>query len=134
MSTNKSVLVVQEIDEILKKCAIKTFQEDGIHFLNSIFVVPKMESEGRPMLYLKILLKKLYVRLIIFPKGILLMASSREEMALARDALIYCLQNLGFLMNVNKFSTLAMSEFAIFGHRNQLRRHDLDPSKRRRRL
>ena len=86
------------------------------------------------MLYLKILLKKLYVRLIIFPKGILLMASSKEEMALARDALIYCLQNLGFLMNVNKFSTLAMSEFAIFGHRNQLRRHDLDPSKRRRRL
>lgn len=80
--------MVQEIDEILKKCAIKTFQEDGIHFLNSIFVVPKMESEGRPMLYLKILLKKLYVRLIIFPKGILLMASSKEEMALARDALI----------------------------------------------
>lgn len=79
MSTNKSVLVVQEIDEILKKCVIKTFQEDGIHFLNSIFVVPKMESEGRPMLYLKILLKKLYVRLIIFPKGILLMASSKEE-------------------------------------------------------
>ena len=42
------------------------------------------------------LLRKLYVRLIIFPEDILLMASLKEELTLARDTLIYLLQNLGF--------------------------------------
>ena len=42
------------------------------------------------------LLRKLYVRLIIFSEDILLMASLKEELTLARDTLIYLLQNLGF--------------------------------------
>ena len=43
--------------------------------------------------------EKLYVQLIIFLDDILLMASSKEELTLARDTLIYRLQNLGFLIN-----------------------------------
>ena len=45
------------------------------------------------------LLRKLYVQLIIFLDDILLMASSKEELTLVRDTLIYCFQNLGFLIN-----------------------------------
>ena len=45
------------------------------------------------------LLRKLYVQLIIFLDDILLMASSKEELTLARVTLIYRLQNLGFLIN-----------------------------------
>ena len=48
------------------------------------------------------LLRKLYVRLIIFLDDILLMASSKEELTLVRDTLIYLLQNLGFLINRKK--------------------------------
>ena len=48
------------------------------------------------------LLRKLYVQLIIFLDDILLMASSKEELTLARDTLIYLLQNLGFLINCKK--------------------------------
>ena len=48
------------------------------------------------------LLRKLYVRLIIFLDDILLMVSSKEELALVRDTLIYLLQNLGFLINRKK--------------------------------
>ena len=48
------------------------------------------------------LLIKLHVRLIIFLDNILLMASSKEELTLARDTLIYLLQNLGFLINRKK--------------------------------
>ena len=48
------------------------------------------------------LLRKLYVRLIIFLDDILLMASSKEELTFVRDTLIYLLQNLGFLINRKK--------------------------------
>ena len=48
------------------------------------------------------LLRKLYVRLFIFLDNILLMLFSKEELTLARDTLIYLLQNLGFLINCKK--------------------------------
>ena len=48
------------------------------------------------------LMRKLNVQLIIFLDDILLMAASVEELTLARDTLIYLLQNLGFLINIKK--------------------------------
>ena len=47
------------------------------------------------------LLRKLYLRLIIFLDDILLMASSKKELTLAKYTLIY-LQNLDFLINRKK--------------------------------
>ena len=47
-------------------------------------------------------MRKLNVRLIIFLDYILLMAASVEELTLARDTIIYLLQNLGFLINIKK--------------------------------
>ena len=47
-------------------------------------------------------MRKLNVRLIIFLDDILLMAASVRELTLARDTLIYLLQNLGFLINIKK--------------------------------
>ena len=58
------------------------------------------------------------------------MASSKEELKLARDTLIYLFQNLGFLINRKKSKTRTMSEYTIFGYGNQLNRNDTDPSKR----
>ena len=54
------------------------------------------------MIILIFLLRKLYVRLIIFEGDILLMAPSKEELTLARDTVVYLLQNLGFLINKKK--------------------------------
>ena len=48
------------------------------------------------------LLRKLYERLMIFMDDILLMVSSKQELTLARDTLIYLLQNLSFLINRKK--------------------------------
>ena len=47
-------------------------------------------------------MRKLNVRLIIFLDDILLMAASVRGLTLARDTLIYLLQNLGFLINIKK--------------------------------
>jgi len=47
-------------------------------------------------------MRRLNVRLLIFLDDILLMASSKEELEQARDTLIYLLQFLGFLININK--------------------------------
>ena len=58
------------------------------------------------------------------------MASSKEELKLARDTLRYLFQNLGFLINRKKSKTRTMSEYTIFGYGNQLNRNDTDPSKR----
>ena len=48
------------------------------------------------------LLRKLYVRLIIFLADILLMALSKEGLTLERDTLINLFQNLGFLISSKK--------------------------------
>ena len=56
------------------------------------------------------------------------MTSSKEELKLARDTLIYLLQNLRFLINRKKSKTRTMSEYTIFGYGNQLNRNDTDPS------
>ena len=48
------------------------------------------------------LLRKLQIRLIIYLDDILLMASSKEELEIARDTLIFLFQHLGFVINVKK--------------------------------
>ena len=48
------------------------------------------------------LMRKLNVRLIIFLCDILMMSASMEELTLARDNLIYLLQNLGLLISIKK--------------------------------
>ena len=48
------------------------------------------------------LLRKLYVRLIVFLGDILLMALSKEGLTLERDTLINLFQNLGFLISSKK--------------------------------
>ena len=58
----------------------------------------------------------------MFLDDILLMASSNQELALARDT---------FFDKCKEISSPAMSDFTIFGHGNQLSRYDLDPSKRK---
>ena len=46
------------------------------------------------------LLRKLNVRIIIYLDDMLLMASSLEDLLMARDTLIFILQHLGFLINI----------------------------------
>ena len=48
------------------------------------------------------LLRKLNVRIIIYLDDMLLMASSLEDLLMARDTLIFILQHLGFLINIKK--------------------------------
>ena len=48
------------------------------------------------------IVQKLNVRLIVYLDDILLMASTVEEILMARDTLIFLFQNLGFLIKVKK--------------------------------
>ena len=48
------------------------------------------------------IMRKLNVRLIVYLDDILLMASTVEEILMARDTLIFLFQNLGFLIKVKK--------------------------------
>ena len=48
------------------------------------------------------LLRKLNVRIIIYLDDMLLMASSLEDLLMARDTQIFILQHLGFLINIKK--------------------------------
>ena len=63
-----------------------------------------------PLMFTKLLkvpialLRKLKVRLIIYLDDILLMATSKEELEIERDALTFLLQHLGFVINVNLYS------------------------------
>ena len=53
MTSQEEVLVDQEIEQMLRKGAIKVVQQDPNLFLNSIFVMPKKESGHRPVINLK---------------------------------------------------------------------------------
>ena len=63
-----------------------------------------------PLMFTKLLkvpialLRKLKVMLIIYLDDILLMAASKEELEIERDALTFLLQHLGFVINVNLYS------------------------------
>ena len=48
------------------------------------------------------LLRRLNIRAIVFLDDILVIASTEEEAVMARDTLIYILQSLGFMVNVEK--------------------------------
>ena len=48
------------------------------------------------------LLRNLNVRIIIYLDDMLLMASSLEDLLMARDTLIFIIQHLGFLINIKK--------------------------------
>ena len=50
------------------------------------------------------LLKKLKVMQIIYLDDILLMAASKEELEIERDAFTFLLQHLGFVINANLYS------------------------------
>ena len=76
------------------------------------------------------LLRKLCERLITFLDNILLMASSKEELALGRDTLIYLLQNIGFLIDCEKSVLEPCHNIQFFGYGNQLNKNDTDPSTR----
>lgn len=52
ISPDKIVLMAEEIDKMLKKCA-NFFQQNRIYFFSSIFLVPKKESGYHPMIKLK---------------------------------------------------------------------------------
>ena len=53
MTPQEEVLVDQEIEQMLRKGAIKVVQQDANPFLNSIFVMPKKESGHHPVINLK---------------------------------------------------------------------------------
>ena len=78
------------------------------------------------------LLRKLYVRLIIFLDDILLMASSKEELTLARNTDISSPES-SFFNKQQEFGARTMSEYSIFGYRSQLNRSDTDTSARQKR-
>ena len=89
----------------LKVSKVCKFQIEG--FILSV-PLPLLWFGTGPRMFTKLmkipisLLRKLYVRLIIFLDNILLMASSKEELTLARGTQIYLLHNLGFLgMEIN---------------------------------
>jgi len=48
------------------------------------------------------LLRKLDIRLIIFLDNILIMVSTKEDILMAKDTLVFLLQNLGFIINSKK--------------------------------
>ena len=48
------------------------------------------------------LLRRLKVRLIIYPDNILMMAPSKEELEIGRDTLVFLLKHLGFVINLKK--------------------------------
>ena len=47
-------------------------------------------------------LRKLYIKIVIYLEDIRLMGTSNEELLTDRNTIIYLLQNLGFLSNVQK--------------------------------
>ena len=61
------------------------------------------------------LLRKLNVRIIIYLDDMLLMASSLEDLLMARDTLIFILQHLGFLINIKKFYKKPTSTLEFLG-------------------
>ena len=67
------------------------------------------------------LLRRLKVRLIIYPDNILMMAPSKEELEIGRDALVFLLKHLGFVINVKKSVLCPTVLPARFHYRYQLR-------------
>jgi len=61
------------------------------------------------------LMRRLNVRLIIYLDDILILACSPTELYLARDTMIYLLQNLGFLINIKKSQFQATQKIQFLG-------------------
>ena len=61
------------------------------------------------------IVQKLNVRLIVYLDDILLMASTVEEILMARDTLIFLFQNLGFLINVKKSQFYPVQHLEFLG-------------------
>ena len=79
------------------------------------------------------LLGKLYVRLIVFLDGILLVASSKKKLTLARETLIYLFSESRFSEKSRNISTRILSRYTTFGCGNQLNRNDTNTSTREKR-
>ena len=79
------------------------------------------------------LLGKLYVRLIVFLDGILLVASSKQKLTLARETLIYLFSESRFSEKSRNISTRILSRYTTFGCGNQLNRNDTNTSTREKR-
>ena len=74
------------------------------------------------------LLRKLNVRIIIYLDDMLLMASSLEDLLMARDTLIFILQHLGFLINIKKSYLEPTSTLEFLGGNNRFWGNDFKPS------
>ena len=48
------------------------------------------------------ILRKLYIRIIVYLDDFLILGKTLEEATLSRDTVIYLLQNLGFVINLKK--------------------------------
>ena len=79
------------------------------------------ELSPAPLIFTKLLkvpisfLRKINVRIIIYLDDMLLMASSLEDLLMARDTLIFILQHLGFLINIKKFYKKPTSTLEFLG-------------------
>lgn len=79
------------------------------------------------------LLRKLQIWNILFLDNILLMASSKENLALWRKAMLHLASESRFFDNFKERSPPAKSDFVIFRHGNQLSRYDIHSLKRKER-
>ena len=61
------------------------------------------------------LLRKLNVRIIVYLNDMFLMASSLQDLLMAKDTLMYILQHLGFLINIRKLYLEPTSTLEFLG-------------------
>ncbi|XP_057296294.1 uncharacterized protein LOC130625258 [Hydractinia symbiolongicarpus] len=60
-------------------------------------------------------LRRLMIRIVIYLDDMLILGRSREEVLMARDTLIFLLQNLGFLINLKKSVLEATQKIEFLG-------------------
>ena len=79
------------------------------------------------------LLGKLYVQLIVFLDGILLVASSKKKLTLQEKHLYTYFSGSRFSEKSRNMRTRILSRYTIFGYGNQLNRNDTNTSTREKR-
>ena len=113
------------VSEIQKVCQIPV-ERPSIRVLLPLLRAFSSSSGFTMLLKVPIsLLKKLHVRIIIYLNDMLLMASSLEDLLMARDTLIFILQHLGFLINLLPRANI---DFRISQGDSRFWRNDFEPS------
>ena len=70
--------------------------------------LPLLQTSPAPLIFTKLmkvpiaLLRRLYIRLIIYLEDMLILAGSTQELIFHQDTVIYLLQNLVFVLNLKK--------------------------------